>query len=46
MQGEEQQKLDILANQIFISYLRNSYTTCFIGMLLYFFYNFTSINFL
>ena len=31
LQGEEQQKLDILANQIFISFLRNSYTTCFIG---------------
>ena len=25
--------MDILANQIFISFLRNSYTTCFIGEL-------------
>jgi len=28
VQGEEQQKLDILANQVFINFLRNSYTSC------------------
>jgi len=28
VQGEEQQKLDILANQVFINNLRNSYTSC------------------
>eukprot|EP00095_Tigriopus_kingsejongensis_P006775 maker-scaffold637_size121548-snap-gene-0.25 protein:Tk06775 transcript:maker-scaffold637_size121548-snap-gene-0.25-mRNA-1 annotation:"fructose- -bisphosphatase 1" len=28
VQGEEQQKLDILANQTFINYLGNSYATC------------------
>lgn len=28
IQGEEQQKLDILANQIFINFLRKSYSSC------------------
>ncbi len=27
-QGEEQQKLDVIANRLFIDYLRNSFTTC------------------
>ena len=30
LQGEEQQKLDVLANTIFINFLRNSYTCCFL----------------
>ena len=30
VQGEEQQKLDIVANSMFINFLRNSYTCCFL----------------
>jgi len=30
VQGEEQQKLDVLANTTFINFLRNSYTCCFL----------------
>ena len=30
VQGEEQQKLDIEANSMFINFLRNSYTCCFL----------------
>ena len=29
-QGEEQQKLDIVANSMFINFLGNSYTCCFL----------------